>query len=125
MRVLCDVHIPYRLVNRLRERGIDATHVNRILDGSETKDTAIAAYVDAHDALLITKDGDFRDSHLLIGSPARVLRLTLGNGSNDDLIALVEAHWETLVAACGVGGCYLELSQAGLAVVRGVKDGRP
>jgi predicted nuclease of predicted toxin-antitoxin system len=32
MRVLCDVHIPYRLVNFLRERGVDATHVNRILD---------------------------------------------------------------------------------------------
>jgi predicted nuclease of predicted toxin-antitoxin system len=37
MQVLCDVHMPYRLVNQLRERGVDATHVNRILDGSETK----------------------------------------------------------------------------------------
>jgi len=32
MRVLCDVHIPYRLVNFLRERGVDVTHVNRILN---------------------------------------------------------------------------------------------
>ncbi|AGA90757.1 hypothetical protein Thimo_1992 [Thioflavicoccus mobilis 8321] len=46
MRVLCDVHIPYRLVNRLRDLGVDATHVNRILDGSRTKDSAIAAYGD-------------------------------------------------------------------------------
>lgn len=29
MRVLCDVHIPYRLVSWLRERGVDATHMNR------------------------------------------------------------------------------------------------
>ncbi len=41
MRVLCDVHIPYRLVSQLRELGIDATHVNRVLEGSRTKDSAI------------------------------------------------------------------------------------
>ena len=46
MRVLCDVHIPYRLVSFLRERGIDATHVNRILDKWYTKDSDIAHYVD-------------------------------------------------------------------------------
>ena len=44
MKVLCDVHLPYRLVNQLRTRGVDATHVNRILDGSETKDAAVAAF---------------------------------------------------------------------------------
>jgi predicted nuclease of predicted toxin-antitoxin system len=49
MKVLCDVHLPYRLVNRLRQRGVDATHVNRILDGSGTKDAALAALADAND----------------------------------------------------------------------------
>lgn len=42
MRVFCDVRIPYRLVNRLRELGVDATHVNRLLEGSRTSDGAIA-----------------------------------------------------------------------------------
>ena len=46
---------------------VDATHVNRILEGSETKDAALSAYVDANDMLLITKDGDFRDTHFLNG----------------------------------------------------------
>ena len=79
MRVLCDVHIPFRLVNRLREMGVDATHVNRGLDGSRTTDAAICTFVDQEGGmLLISKDGDFRDSHYLRGSPARVLRLTLG-----------------------------------------------
>ncbi|MCF7997375.1 MAG: DUF5615 family PIN-like protein [Chromatiaceae bacterium] len=49
MRILCDVHIPYRLVSWLRERGVDATHMNRVLDGSETPDSAIATFVDAND----------------------------------------------------------------------------
>jgi predicted nuclease of predicted toxin-antitoxin system len=76
---------PYGLVRRLRQTGVDTTYVNRILRGSETTDAAIAAYVDANDMLLITKDGDFRDAHLLNGTPARLLRITLGNLSNTDL----------------------------------------
>jgi predicted nuclease of predicted toxin-antitoxin system len=56
MRVVCDVHIPYRLVNFLRERGVDATHVNRILDKWYTADSDIARHVDEAGAFLITKD---------------------------------------------------------------------
>ncbi len=117
MRVLCDVHIPYRLVKRLREIGVNATHVNRVLDGSETKDSAISAFVDTNDMLLITKDGDFRDTHFLNGTPARVLRLTLGNLSNTELVALVEASWSTVVAAYGGDSCYIELSREGIVLL--------
>lgn len=53
MRVLCDVHLSYRLVNRLREFGVDATHVNRILDGSETTASAISAFVEQTAAAIV------------------------------------------------------------------------
>ena len=114
MRVLCDVHIPFRLVNRLREMGVDATHVNRVLDGSRTTDAAICAFVDQGGMLLITKDGDFRDSHYLRGSPARVLRVTLGNQPNAELVTLLEQYWEAIVQSATQERCYLELSREGL-----------
>ena len=114
MRVLCDVHMPYRLVSRLRQLGVDATHVNRVLDGSRTMDSAIAAFVDANEMLLITKDGDFRDSHFLRGTPVRVLRVTLGNLSNTDLVSLVERHWAAISELSTGGFCYAELSREGL-----------
>jgi predicted nuclease of predicted toxin-antitoxin system len=114
MRVLCDVHIPYRLVNRLRELGVDATHVNRVLDGSTSKDAAIAEFVDTHEMLLVTKDSDFRDSHLVSGTPAQVLRLTLGNLTNSELISLIEAHWTVIAQLCVSESCYMELSRDGL-----------
>ncbi|MBK1621290.1 hypothetical protein CKO42_23300 [Lamprobacter modestohalophilus] len=116
MRVLCDVHISYRLVNRLRELGVDATHVNRILDGSETTDSAISAFVDKNDMLLITKDGDFRDSHFLRGTPARMVRLILGNLSNTEVIAIVEASWSSIAACCSATSCYIELSREGMVL---------
>jgi predicted nuclease of predicted toxin-antitoxin system len=114
MRVLCDVHIPFRLVNRLRERGVDATHVNRVLDGSRRSDAAICTFVDQCGMLLITKDGDFRDSHHLQGSPARVLRITLGNLANAELVMFVERYWEAIVESDAQERCYFELSREGL-----------
>jgi len=116
MKVLCDVHLPYRLVNQLRTRGVDATHVNRILDGSETKDAAVAAFADANGMVLITKDSDFRDSHFLSGTPARLIRVTLGNLSNTDLLALFDEHWEALAQALAGSPRYVELGSAGIMV---------
>ncbi len=118
MRVLCDVHIPYRLVTFLRQRGEDATHVNRILDKWYTTDAAISDYADDTDSVLISKDGDFRDSHFLAGKPARLLRLTLGNISNDRLVELFDRHWETLHAELATRPCYVELGPEGLKVFR-------
>ena len=114
MKVLCDVHLPYRLVNRLRQRGVDAVHVNRILDGSATKDAAVAAFADANDRVLITKDSDFRDSHFLTGSPSRLIRVTLGNLSNDALIELFDTHWDALVGVLSQSPCYVELGSEGV-----------
>lgn len=37
-KVLCDVHIAYRIVKFLKDKGSEAGHVNNILDGSRTKD---------------------------------------------------------------------------------------
>jgi len=116
MNVLCDVHLPYRLVNQLRQRGVDATHVNRILDGSETKDAAVAAFADANDMVLITKDSDFRDSHFLAGSPSRLIRVTLGNLPNNALLALFDERWEALAQALAVSPHYVELGSEGVVV---------
>lgn len=116
MKVLCDVHLPYRLVNQLRERGIDATHVNRILDGSETKDAAVAAFADANGMILISKDSDFRDSHFLSGTPVRLIRVTLGNLSNNALLALFDEHWDTLARIFADSPGYVELGSKGITV---------
>lgn len=116
MKVLCDVHLPYRLVNWLRQRGVDATHVNRILDGSVTQDAAVAAFADTNGMILVTKDSDFRDSHFLTGTPSRLIRVTLGNLSNDALLALFEQHWSALAEVLAATPCYIELGSDGVIV---------
>ena len=119
MKVLCDVHLPYRLVNHLRQRGVDATHVNRILHGSRTNDAALAAFADANGMVIITKDSDFRDRHFLNGSPSRLIRVTLGNLSNDALLALFDEHWEALAKVLGENPRYIELGSEGVVAFEG------
>jgi len=119
MKVLCDVHLPYRLVNRLRQRGVDATHVNRILDGSGSKDADVAAFADANDMVLITKDSDFRDSHFLAGTPSRLIRVTLGNLTNDASLDLFDKHWEALAEVLSDSPCYVELGSEGVVAFCG------
>jgi predicted nuclease of predicted toxin-antitoxin system len=86
------------------------------LDGSETKDAAVAAFADANDMVLITKDSDFRDSHFLSGSPSRLIRVTLGNLSNTALLALFDEDWEALAQVFAAGPRYVELGSEGVIV---------
>jgi len=51
--------------------------------------------------VVVSKDRDFRDSHLLRGAPRRLLVVSTGNISNDDLLALFNQHLTAVVAAFG------------------------
>jgi predicted nuclease of predicted toxin-antitoxin system len=53
-------------------------------------------------------------SDYLRGSPARVLRVTLGNLPNAELVMLLERYWEAIVESTAQERCYLELSHEGL-----------
>lgn len=90
MRFLCDVHISYRLAKHLQNAGYTAIHVNTILDKWLTKDTDIAAYADTNDLIVISKDADFRDAHFIKLSPCKLIKVNLGNISNDELILLFD-----------------------------------
>ena len=42
--------------------------------------------------MVVTKDRDFRDGHLLAGSPRKLFIVATGNISNDALLKLFEVH---------------------------------
>ncbi len=92
MEFLCDVHIPIRLSKHLTQLGFPSQHVNHILDSWNTKDRDISDYVDANNLVLITKDQDFRNSFLLRRTPKKLVRVCLGNLSNDKLIAIFDKN---------------------------------
>ncbi|MDQ3989025.1 MAG: DUF5615 family PIN-like protein [Actinomycetota bacterium] len=57
-------------------------------DGNRTTDARIAELADGSDRVIVTKDRDFRDGHLLARSPRRLLVVATGNITNTALLAL-------------------------------------
>lgn len=92
MRFLVDAQLPVRLALRLRELGHDVVHTSSLPDGNRTTDQQVASLADQYGRIVITKDADFRNSHLLTGSPAKLLVVATGNIGNDDLLVLVESR---------------------------------
>ncbi len=99
MKFLCDVHISLKLVNHLKSLGLEAVHVNEILDKWNTTDNKICEFADKNDFIVITKDSDFRHSFYIKKSPKKLIKINLGNISNIELIQIISEnlnHIETL-----------------------------
>lgn len=92
MKFLCDVHISFKLVRFLNSSGFEATHVNEMLNKSETKDAEICRFADENRLTIITKDSDFKDTYLVNRSPQKLIKINLGNIPNNDLIQIFEKH---------------------------------
>lgn len=120
MRFLVDAQLPLRLPRLLVQAGHDAIHTINLVDGNRTPDAHVAQRADADDRVVVTKDRDFRDSHLLSGSPRRLLVVTIGNITNTALLGLFESYLEAVVAAFGEAD-YVELGPRAL-IVHGKRD---
>jgi predicted nuclease of predicted toxin-antitoxin system len=110
MKVLCDVHISFKVVNFFRNNKIDSIHVNEILDGSFSKDKDICVFADQHDFIVLTKDIDFRNSHFLSKTPKKLIRICLGNISNSALIELLTQNLESIQKICEHDSFILEVN---------------
>ncbi|HTU78873.1 MAG TPA: DUF5615 family PIN-like protein [Solirubrobacteraceae bacterium] len=96
MKFLIDAQLPLRLSDLLAE----ANH-------------------DSENRVVVTKDRDFRDSHLLQNLPRQLLVVATGNIANDDLLALFEANL-SLIADAFENASLVEISEASVVI----HDGR-
>ncbi|MGI9080190.1 MAG: DUF5615 family PIN-like protein [Acidimicrobiales bacterium] len=99
MRFLVDAQLPVRLARFMSTAGHDVIHTSELPDGNRTSDIEIARRSDAEDRVVVTKDRDFRDHHLLRTVPRRLLIVAAANTGNNELIALFEKHLDAIVAA--------------------------
>ena len=83
----------------------------------------IAELADDQGRVVVTKDRDFRDGHLLSRSPQRLLAVATGNIPNTALLALFETHLDTIAAALEEAD-FVELGPDSL-VVHGHREAGP
>jgi len=124
VKFLVDAQLPARLARFLSSSGHDALHTLDLSDGNRTTDARIAEVADGSDRVVVTKDRDFRDSHLLTGSPRRLLVVATGNITNDALLALFVKNLDVIVAAMDEGD-FVEFGQDVLVVRRRRGDEPP
>lgn len=122
MRFLVDAQLPTRLAHLLSSAGHDAVHTTDLPEGNRTPDVRISGLADAEHRVVITKDRDFRDGHLLAGSPQRLLVVATGNITNAALLSLFERHLDTIVTALQEAD-FVEVAPASLTVHRSRRDG--
>jgi predicted nuclease of predicted toxin-antitoxin system len=97
VRFLVDAQLPATLAQLLQRSGHDAIHVSALPAGNRTTDAEIARVANDEGRVLVTKDRDFRESHLLAGKPHALLTVTTGNITNRELLALFHRHLDAIV----------------------------
>lgn len=99
MKFLVDAQLPARLAEFLSRVGHDALHTSELPDGNGSTDGQIARRADEDERVVVTKDQDFRDAHVLARSPRQLLVVATGNVTNDILLSIFELHLDAIVSA--------------------------
>ena len=115
MNFLVDAQLPRRLTTWLTAAGCDVVHTLDLPDGNRTTDTQINDLADREQRIVVTKDADFVDGHLLRGRPARLLLVSTGNISNRTLETLVVPLLPDIIREFQTHS-FLELGLSGLLI---------
>ena len=99
MKFLIDAQLPRRLATHLKHAGLEAIHTLELPEGNRTTDQALITLSITTQAVLVTKDSDFVQSFLLKREPWKLLLVSTGNISNDDLLRLFELNMTQITDA--------------------------
>lgn len=115
MRFLVDAQLPQRFAAWLRDQGHDALHTLDLPEGNRTTDATITAISGRQGRIVVTKDADFVDSHVLRHEPRKLLLVSTGNITNAALESVLLSNLAAILSAFE-GADFVELNQAGVIV---------
>jgi len=85
MKFLVDAHLPRRMSDWLKNAGFGSVHTLDLPDKNKTTDKQILEIAAKEERVVVTKDADFVNSHLLLSQPSKLLLISTGNITNIDL----------------------------------------
>jgi predicted nuclease of predicted toxin-antitoxin system len=113
MELLVDAQLPQRMTDWFRAHGCKAVHTLSLPDGNRTSDSTISNIADANNAILVTKDSDFVDSHLLRNTPRKLILISTGNISNRELEEVLRRLIPQVLLEMRVSN-FIEIGQDGI-----------
>lgn len=117
MNFLIDAQLPRRVASWLIAAGCDAVHTLDLPDKNRTTDQQLLDLADFEQRVIVTKDADFVDSHILNSRPAKLLLVSTGNISNQHLETLLVPLIPDIIRELQTHSL-LEIGRSGL-VIRG------
>ena len=97
MRFFVDANLPFKFAINLKNRGFDTLHTDDLPSRERTTDNEIRRISVEQARIVISKDSDFVDSHLIQGIPNKLLIITTGNITNKQLLALIDKHFDSII----------------------------
>jgi predicted nuclease of predicted toxin-antitoxin system len=96
VRFVIDAQLPYGLKLFLKDNGFDAIHTDDMPNRERTTDKEIINISELEDRIIITKDKDFLDSHILLSKPKKLVLITSGNIKNKEFFVLFRNNFKTI-----------------------------
>jgi predicted nuclease of predicted toxin-antitoxin system len=115
MKFLVDAQLPRDLAEFFKAQGHEAIHTAELPEKNHTSDEIIRRISDSEQRIVVSKDDDFVTSHLLRGSPQRILLISTGNISNPELIQIMAENLDSIEKALAEG-FFVELTRSSLVV---------
>ena len=115
MKFLVDAQLPRRLARLLATANQDCIHTLDLPRRNRTPDDELLEICARDDRILISKDLEFADSFLLKRQPARLLLISTGNITNNELESLFSKHLSKIIEA--FESCaFVEVDRSGMIV---------
>ena len=97
MKFLVDAKLPFKLAQLLISKNYDVIHTDNLPNKEFTSDNELRIISLNQNRIIISKDSDFLDSHLINEIPQKLLIVTTGHILNKFLLQLFDKHFEEVV----------------------------
>jgi predicted nuclease of predicted toxin-antitoxin system len=95
MKLLFDENLSPKLVNVLASEFPDSNHVE-LLNLQGSTDTTLWELAKQQGYIIVSKDNDFRQRAFLLGSPPKVIWLSIGNAGTGEIVQILKKNISTI-----------------------------
>lgn len=97
MKFLIDAQLPKKLSGFLNEKGLESIHTLDLPNQNATSDSEIIELSISEKYIVVTKDADFWDIYKQKAEPYKLIYLTVGNYTTQELIQLFESNLPSIL----------------------------
>ena len=94
MKLIIDAQLPVLIRDFIINKGFDAIHTDNLPEKECTKDRVIRDIANKENRIVISKDSDFYESHILLNSPKKLLWISTGDIKNNELMNIFRNNFD-------------------------------